>query len=290
MYNYLVRRCEPLKLHSLTPFIRYCRYNNTWRNNSRYSICFDCRLFFIHKGNGVLSVGGENIPFSDGAAFFLPSGTVYRFTYSSAEHIYVLDFDLTDEYSEIEESLGTGSASDYDENRIKHTAEIDGFREPRFIGNAENMLTYLEKCSDLFLFREPLFRERASALLKLCLLMFESDGAKTGTSERFGIVNEIKLYIKRNFDNPSLTNKTMAKALGYNPMYLGRLFKNGTGKTLHGYLCEYRISMAKNYLVTTDLDISTVAWRVGFNSVSNFIDTFRENVGTTPLKYRRMYE
>lgn len=279
-----------MELHYLNPFIRYCRSNNSWRNNSKYSICFDCRLFFIRSGKGVLSVDNENISFSDGAAFFMPAGTVYRFTYSSAEHIYVLDFDLTDEYSYLEESLGTGNPDSCDAKSIKRTRSTDGFAKTKYIEHAESMLTYLERCCDLFLFREPMFRERASALLKLCLLLFAGDGAEAGDGKKGGTADEAKLYMKKNFADSSLTNKSMAKSLGYNPLYLGRLFKDSTGKTLHGYLCEYRISVAKNYLVTTDLDIGTVAWRVGFNSVSNFIDTFKTQVGTTPLRYRRMYE
>ena len=122
------------------------------------------------------------------------------------------------------------------------------------------------------------------------MLLFAGDGAEAGDGKKGGTADEAKLYMKKNFADSSLTNKSMAKSLGYNPLYLGRLFKDSTGKTLHGYLCEYRISVAKNYLVTTDLDIGTVAWRVGFNSVSNFIDTFKTQVGTTPLRYRRMYE
>jgi transcriptional regulator GlxA family with amidase domain len=66
--------------------------------------------------------------------------------------------------------------------------------------------------------------------------------------------------------------------------------KKHTKKTLHGYLLEYRIHMAKNYLTTTSLNVTEIAEKTGFASYTYFIKTFREQTGLSPLKYRKTHE
>ena len=63
--------------------------------------------------------------------------------------------------------------------------------------------------------------------------------------------------------------------------------KNFTGKTIHQYIIYYRLRMEKDMLLTTDDDVNTIAWKVGFNSPSHFIDTFHRRFGRTPYDYRQ---
>ncbi len=66
--------------------------------------------------------------------------------------------------------------------------------------------------------------------------------------------------------------------------------KENTGRTLHDYLLEYRIEMAKNLLVTTAGSISSVADNTGFSSYSYFISRFKKETGLSPRKYRITYK
>ena len=66
--------------------------------------------------------------------------------------------------------------------------------------------------------------------------------------------------------------------------------KAHTQKTLHDYLTDYRLHMAKNYLRTTSLNVTQVAEKTGFSSYTYFIKLFRERVGVSPLQYRRSHE
>lgn len=71
--------------------------------------------------------------------------------------------------------------------------------------------------------------------------------------------------------------------------HFSRLFKKITGYSPYEYIVKYRLNKAKNLLKNTDNSVEEIAECVGFGSTSNFIRTFRELEGMTPLKYRKYW-
>ena len=66
--------------------------------------------------------------------------------------------------------------------------------------------------------------------------------------------------------------------------------KTYTNKTLRDYIIDFRLNMAKNYLATTTLNVTSVAEKTGFSSYAYFIKVFREKFGLAPLKYRKAHK
>ncbi len=66
-----------------------------------------------------------------------------------------------------------------------------------------------------------------------------------------------------------------------------RFFKLRTRKTFTQYLQQLRINEAQKLLLETDLSISTIAFRVGFENLSYFNRAFKSILGTTPREFRR---
>lgn len=56
--------------------------------------------------------------------------------------------------------------------------------------------------------------------------------------------------------------------------------------TFSKYLIQYRLEKAKHYLENKDMKISFIAFEVGYNDVSHFIQSFKKNYGLTPEEYR----
>lgn len=52
------------------------------------------------------------------------------------------------------------------------------------------------------------------------------------------------------------------------------------------YLSSYRVMVGMELLRTTDLDITDIAFRAGFNDSSYFIQAFKKKNGMTPKQYR----
>jgi PAS domain S-box-containing protein len=92
----------------------------------------------------------------------------------------------------------------------------------------------------------------------------------------------LREHLGERIDRPSL-----ARALAVSPDYLGRVFKAELGTSPHQFLIDLRIEEARRLLLTTDLTVTQIAWRLGFANVSHFVTTFRERTGTTPLRFRR---
>ncbi len=77
-----------------------------------------------------------------------------------------------------------------------------------------------------------------------------------------------------------------AEMLNVNASYLSTLFKKETGMTLTEYVSKKRIEHAAFLLVSTNLQIQTVAQNCGIYDVNYFTKMFKKQTGKTPREYR----
>ncbi len=99
-------------------------------------------------------------------------------------------------------------------------------------------------------------------------------------------IYDTMIYIQRNFAE-DITAEDCAKNVSLSLYYFSRSFKSIAGRSFKKYLNLVRINYAKQLLSSTDKPITEIATACGFNSVSHFIVTYKENEGTTPLAYRK---
>jgi len=92
-------------------------------------------------------------------------------------------------------------------------------------------------------------------------------------------------YIRMNFDRP-ITASKVAKALGYNVDYLGRIYRQTYGYTLTQAIHRRRVHKACGYLLNSSLTISQIAGRCGFSDPDYFRQIFKRYMQTTPGEYR----
>lgn len=92
--------------------------------------------------------------------------------------------------------------------------------------------------------------------------------------------------IDRNFKTP-LTLDSLASSHGISKFYLSREFKKYIGVTVNEYIITTRISYAKELLKYSDLSVNEIAFAVGMNHVSHFINLFSSREDKTPLAYRK---
>ena len=67
---------------------------------------------------------------------------------------------------------------------------------------------------------------------------------------------------------------------------LSHQFKALTGRNISDYIAEKKMQFAKKLLRTTDIPISDVALRLGYNQTSSFIRKFKQCENRTPNEYR----
>lgn len=78
----------------------------------------------------------------------------------------------------------------------------------------------------------------------------------------------------------------LAQVSGVSAAHFARSFKQAFGVPPHRYLLSRRIERATALLRDTNLPITEIALRVGWESLGTFGRTFREITGSSPREYR----
>ena len=78
---------------------------------------------------------------------------------------------------------------------------------------------------------------------------------------------------------------TLARTLGRQAAYLGRLFREQVGATVHDYVTRLRIDNGA-LQVSSGVKIEAVALCIGYRSKKNFYRQFKRRFGCTPEEYR----
>lgn len=97
---------------------------------------------------------------------------------------------------------------------------------------------------------------------------------------------EILFFIHEHYTEP-LSLSVLAEHFHLSEKYISRYFIEHFHLSFVQYLNHQRLVLSKKLLETTELPITEVALRSGFNNVSYFIRTFKKLYGLSPLRYRR---
>jgi two-component system response regulator YesN len=95
----------------------------------------------------------------------------------------------------------------------------------------------------------------------------------------------VRSIIEQQYDRPLSLTK-LAGQVYLNPSYLSRLFRRHTGMTLIACINQTRLQKARHLLSTTNMKVSDIAARCGFESPSYFNQAFKKAIGLAPMEYR----
>ena len=152
----------------------------------------------------------------------------------------------------------------------KTKSEIDGpgdqHTKELITGNIELLLNYCLRFYD----RQFDTRKKANSNI---LMQFNSqlnEYMHSGQAKRDGLAS-----VKYFADKVCLT-----------PNYFGDLIKKETGKTAQEYIRLKVIDASKEFLLGTNMDISQIAYALGFQYPQHFTRLFKKETGCTPTAYR----
>ncbi|WP_201211115.1 response regulator [Rhodocyclus purpureus] len=84
---------------------------------------------------------------------------------------------------------------------------------------------------------------------------------------------------------PSLTD--LAHELGTNARKLTEVFRKQVGMTVFDFVLELRLEKARLWLDRGELQVRTIADRIGYRNAGDFTRAFRRRYGVSPSEYRR---
>lgn len=119
--------------------------------------------------------------------------------------------------------------------------------------------------------------------------------AKHHYTENFKSSTNAKLFkpllefIEKSFMKP-ITLADMAQVSGMSISHFSALFHDFFRQTPIDYLNAYRIERACLFLINSDIPVTEVAYRCGFNDSAYFVKVFKKYKNITPKKYRCTYD
>ena len=150
----------------------------------------------------------------------------------------------------------------------------------------KNLIQDIQNCNNSNEFGSEILKE--SLFVQLMVLMnrlfLNSDKNRDIEDIKYdktieGVLN----YINSNLEN-DLSIDTIASEFFISKYYLMRKFKNQIGSSIHNYVVQKRLILARS-LISDGLSMSSVCSRCGFNDYSSFVRAFKKVYGVSPSNY-----
>lgn len=160
------------------------------------------------------------------------------------------------------------------------------------------------QCQDSFLWERTIWRMIALYRLKnlttetitsnlinvlLTELLVET---ATNSADTFLIPDYVRTIVKdidKNYKQ-NLPLSHFEKLCHRSRYHISREFKKYIGITINEYIITTRISHAKDLLKYSDLSVSEIAFEIGTNNITHFINLFKARENITPLTYRKKWK
>jgi AraC family transcriptional regulator len=232
-------------------------------------------LIHTFSGNGIIKYHSSECTIKANQAVILCCKDYHHYFTGSKEHwgINWIHFD--------------GISSEYYESLVNEggICPIDLLEDSSLEGNYKELFKLKSE-------NNRLFDIKASNLMSLILTELSEYKMNPSNSDNYTHYNSIITsainYIDNNYQS-KVTIDEIASLSHISKFHFSRLFKKFTGVTPYEYLISYRINQSKIFLKTTELSVSEIGFKSGYNDVNNFIRDFKKYVGVTPLKYKKYW-
>jgi AraC family L-rhamnose operon regulatory protein RhaS len=246
----------------------------------------DClELVYVTKGSGVHRIDGEPFPLIPGDLYAIGQGTRHTFQADSELWFYnlLIKPDLFDA-PEREELAALHEFAGFLRGGDAGARPKLSFSPP----HSDRLAGLLARLTREIHERAPGWRLAAKSLFS----EFIVDACRpTSLAEREtpdvdgGPVAATLARIHERYTEP-LTVEELARLAEVSAGHLGETFKKRTGLTIHQYLTKLRVERARALLEETELSVTEVCHRAGFEDSGYLTRMFKRATGVTPRAYR----
>jgi transcriptional regulator GlxA family with amidase domain len=99
------------------------------------------------------------------------------------------------------------------------------------------------------------------------------------------LLDRIMKSVNENLSNPDFNVEQLAQDVGVSRAQLHRKMKEMTGVSTGDFIRNLRLDQAAALIVEGKVNVTQVAYSVGFNNQSHFSTIFRKHFGLTPSEY-----
>lgn len=105
------------------------------------------------------------------------------------------------------------------------------------------------------------------------------------TSQDSIFLSKLVGYIEEHIEEPELNIAQMASMMAMSHSNLYKKIKALTGMTVIGFIKDFRLKRAAQLLVQNQLNITEIAYMVGYSERRYFSDDFKKKFGKSPKEY-----
>lgn len=257
------------------------------------SLIFDFYAIALkHNSGGKFTYGQEHYDVKEGIMFFLAPGQVFIPPAAAEEQmsgwaLYVhpdflwgtslagsikryeyFDYVVNEALflSEKEEGIIVGVMQQI---QMEYFTNIDKFSQDIIISQVETLLNY----ADRFYYRQFLTRK----------------------IESHQILDRLEAFLASYFNNADLITRGLpnvqyvSEKLNLSANYLSSLLRILTGRNLQQHIQDKMIEKAKEKIANTELSVSEISYKFGFEHPQSFSRMFKAKTGITPLAFRKAF-
>ncbi|MHA0856748.1 response regulator [Paenibacillus sp. CMAA1364] len=115
------------------------------------------------------------------------------------------------------------------------------------------------------------------------------DAVSINEENRSPVIRKVIQDIHTRYDE-ELSLKTLGQTYNIHPVYLGQLFKKEIGVSFNLYVNDYRIQIAKDLLLHTEMKGNEIASKIGCMDPNYFYKLFTKITGVSPSDFRSTYK
>jgi AraC-like DNA-binding protein len=80
----------------------------------------------------------------------------------------------------------------------------------------------------------------------------------------------------------------LSERLNHSYPYLAGLFTEIQGTTIEKFIISHKIERAKEFIIYDELDLTEIAWKLNYSSVSHLSNQFKKVTGLTPSHFKEL--
>jgi len=100
-------------------------------------------------------------------------------------------------------------------------------------------------------------------------------------------MERVMSVVNKHFDDSSLSSEMLASEVGLSKSHLQRRIKEITGLSTAEFVRNLRLEQAARLLEEQKVNVSQVAYAVGFVNMAHFSTVFKKHFGVSPTDYIR---
>lgn len=237
------------------------------------------------KGEAIFKINGESISLSEGEGLFINSGCLHSAEELNQSNCVYVCLNVLPHFILTQELYTTYV---YPYIRATNLSFLHLDTQQHW---ARNILEAIIKIKDLIQQKAPYFEIEITVQLTIIWQNLIVNGFNL-EYDQLEIQKDQRMKQMLNWIHQHYTEKMLlediAKAGQLSRSECCRYFKRILKTTPLNYVTNFRIQRSSVLLKQTDASVTEVAYQVGFNSTSYFIDKFKKSMKMTPLEYKRL--